>query len=446
MKIIIAGAGEVGTHLAKMLSTENHDIIVIDPDAIKLQYINNHFDILTIKGSAASIEILKEADIHKADLFVAVTPTEELNIIASILGKKLGAKMTISRIDNQEYLFPKNKKYFFDLGIDSLIYPEKLAANEVINLLNQTGTTEIVDFSGGLLSLYVIKLDEHAPIINQSMVEASNNDKEFNYRAVAIHRNGKTIIPRGSDVFMTGDLVHVITNKAGVKKLMEYSGKKNIALNNLMIIGGSRIGRRVARKLQNQYNIKLIEYNRERSVEASDLLHNTLVINGDGRNIDLLIEEGVKKMDALIAVTENSETNILSCLAGKRFGIKKTIAEIENIDYIDLAENIEVDTIINKKLIAASHIYAFTLSADVQSVRCLTGTDADVLEFVASPGSRVTRSPLRELNFPEDAIIGGVIRNNESIIAKGSTQIKDNDNVVVFALPSEVKKIEKYFN
>ncbi len=446
MKIIIAGAGEVGTHLAKMLSNENHDIIVIDPDAVKLQYINSHFDILTIPGSAASIETLKEAGISKTDLLVAVTPTEELNITSCILGKKLGAKKTISRIDNQEYLFPKNKEYFSELGVDSLIYPEKLAANEVINLLNQTGTTEIVDFSGGLLSLYVIKLDENAPIINQSMIEASSKDKKFNYRAVAIHRNGKTIVPRGHDVFMVNDLVHVITNKAGIKKLMEYSGKKSYSLKNLMIIGGSRIGRRVARRLQNQYNIKLIEYDRERSIEASDLLHNTLVINGDGRNIDLLVEEGINKMDALIAVTENSETNILSCLAGKQYGVKKTIAEIENIDYINLAENINVDTIINKKLVAASHIYAFTLSADVQSVRCLTGTDADVLEFVVAPGAKVTQATVGELNFPEDAIIGGIIRGEEAIIAKGSTQIQDNDNVVVFALPSVVKKVEKYFN
>ncbi|MCF8370138.1 MAG: Trk system potassium transporter TrkA [Bacteroidales bacterium] len=445
MKIILAGAGAVGTHLAKMLSNENHDIVVIDPDVENLNYINSHFDIMTITGSAASIETLLEAGVRKTDLFVAVTPTQEMNITACILSKKLGAKKTISRIDNPEYLFPHNKKYFIELGVDSLIYPEKLAGDEVINLLNQTGTTEIVNFSQGMLSLYVIKLDENAPVLNKTLLEASKTGMGFNYRAVAISRKGQTIIPRGHDVFMVNDLVHVITNQSGIPTLMEYSGKEKYAIKNLMILGGSRIGKRVAKKLQGQFNIKLIEIDRDRSFEASDILHNTLVINGDGRNIDLLLEEGIKKMDAFIAVTENSETNILSCLAAKQFGVKKTIAEIENIDYIDLAENIGIDTIINKKLVAASHIYAFTMSADVQSIKCLTGTDADVVELIVKPGSKVTKHLVKDLNFPQGALIGGVVRDNEAFIVQGSTQIIANDTVVIFAVPAAIHKVEKFF-
>jgi trk system potassium uptake protein TrkA len=445
MKIILAGAGAVGTHLAKMLSSENHDIVVIDPDVDNLNYINSHFDIMTITGSAASIETLLEAGIRKTDLFVAVTPTQEMNITTCILSKKLGAKKTISRIDNPEYLFPQNKKYFMELGVDSLIYPEILAGDEVTNLLNQTGTTEIVNFSEGMLSLYVIKLDENAPVLNKTLMEAAKNGLGFNFRAVAISRNGETIIPGGNDVFHLNDLVHVITNKSGIPTLMEYSGKKKFAIKNLMILGGSRIGRRVAKKLQGQYNIKLIEIDRERSFEASDTLHNTLVINGDGRDINLLLEEGINKMDAFIAVTENSETNILSCLAAKQFGVKKTIAEIENIDYIDLAENIGIDTIINKKLIAASHIYAFTLSVDVRSIKCLTGTDADVLELIVKPGSKVTKHPIKDLDFPSGALIGGIVRDNAALIARGNTQIIANDIVVVFAIPSAIQKVEKFF-
>ena len=446
MKIIVAGGGEVGTHLAKMLSNENHDITVIDTDSEKLEYIDSHFDIMTINGSGASIEVLKDAGIYKSDLFIAVTPTEELNITASIIGKKLGAKKTISRIDNREYLLPMNKKYFKELGIDSFIYPEQLAANEVVKLLNQTGTTEIVDFSGGMLSLYVIKLDENAPVLNKTMIEASALDSGFNFRAVAIHRKSETIIPRGHDIFKANDLVHVITNRSGINTLMQESGKEKYIIKNLMILGGSRIGRRVARKLQNQYNIKLIETNKERCITLSEALNNVLIINGDGRDLDLLIEEGIKDMDAFIAVTENSDTNILSCLAARQFGVKKTIAEIENIDYIDLAENIGIDTIINKKLITASHIFAFTLKANVQSVKCLTGTDADVLEFIAKPGSKITRKILKDIDFPIEAIVGGVVRGKKAFIAKGDTRIKDNDIVIVFALPSAISKVEKYFN
>ena len=445
MKIILAGAGEVGTHLAKMLSNGNHDVVVIDPDENNLNYINSHFDIMTIPGSAASIETLIDAGIKKTDLFVAVAPTQEINITSSILGKKLGAKKTISRIDNPEYLFPQNKRYFFDLGIDSLIYPEKLAADEVANLLSQTGTTEIVNFSNGMLSLYVIKLDKNAPVLNKTLLEAAKTGMGTNYRAVAISRQGKTIIPRGNDTFQENDLVHVITNQNGIPSLMEYSGKKKYEIKNMMILGASRIGKRIAKKLQGQYNIKLIEIDRDRSFVASDMLHNTLVINGDGRNVDLLQEEGINKMDAFIAVTENSETNILSCLAAKQFGVKKTIAEIENIDYIDLAENIGIDTIVNKKLIAASHIYAFTMSVDVKSIKCLTGTEADVLELKVKPGSKVTQKPIKELNFPQDAIIGGIIRDDSAMIARGNTQIIAGDSVVVFALPTAIQRVEKFF-
>lgn len=446
MKIIIAGAGEVGTHLTKMLTEENHDIVVIEPNADRLDYLNSHFDIMGLNGSALSIELLKEAGIKKADLFIAVTSTEELNITASILSKKLGARKTISRIDNNEYLYPINKRYFIDLGIDSFIYPERLAANEVVNLLNKTGTTEIVDFSGGMLSLYVIKLGEKAPILNKTLIEAGRLDEDFNYRAVAISRKGKTIIPKGDDVFMVNDLVHVITNRSGVNRLVHYSGMDNYVVKNIMILGGSRIGKRIAKKLENQYSVKLIEQNKEKSFLLSDLLNNTLVINGDGRNQELLVEEGIQEMDAFIAVTENSETNILSCLAAKQFGVKKTIAEIENIDYIDLAENIGIDTFINKKLIAASHTYAHTLRAEVQSVKCLTGTDADVLEFVAKPNSKITRKSIKDISFPENAIIGGVVRGKNAFIARGDTQIVDNDIVVVFSLPSAVPKVEKLFS
>ncbi|MEA3443710.1 MAG: Trk system potassium transporter TrkA [Bacteroidota bacterium] len=446
MKIILAGAGEVGIHLAKMLSNENHDIVVIDPDVDNLQYINTHFDIMTITGSAVSIETLIEAGIRKTDLFVAVAPTQELNITACILGKKLGARKTISRIDNPEYLFPRNKKFFIELGIDSLIYPEKLASLEVANLLGQTGTTEIVNFSSGLLSLYVIKLDENAPVLNKTLFDVAKSGMGTDFRAVAISRNGKTIIPHGNDVFMANDLVHVVTNQVGIKALMKYSGKKKVEIKNMMILGGSRIGKRIAKKLQGQYNIKLIEIDKDRSILASDELHNTLVINGDGRNIDLLIEEGIQDMDAFVAVTDSSETNILSCLSARQFGVKKTIAEIENINYIDLSENIGIDTIINKKLIAASHIYAFTMSAHVQSIKCLTGTDADVLELNVKAGSKVTKQTIKKLDFPQGAIIGGIVRDNEVIIARGNTQIIANDKVVIFALPTAIHKVEKFFS
>lgn len=445
MKIIIAGAGEVGTHLAKMLSNEFHDIMVIDPDEEKLKSIDANLDILTIKGSATSFETLKEAKVKKAGLFISVTHSEETNITASIIAKKLGAQKTIARVDNNEYIEPENISHFTSLGIDYLIYPERIAAREIVTLLGQAETFESVDFSGGKLSLYVLRLNEDALVLNQTLTEVTKS-KKIEFRAVAIARNGNTIIPRGHDQFQLNDLVYVVTNKAGIKDVLKYSGKKKIDIKNIMILGGSRIGKRVAKSLETRFNIKLIEINKEKSTLLADELQNTLVINGDGRNIDLLNEEGIKNMDTFIAVTGNSETNILSCMLAKKLGVKKTIAEIENIDYIDFGENMKIDTVINKKLATAGRIYKFTMSAEVETMKCLTGSDADVLEFVAKEDSKITKGNLRKIDFPKDAIVGGVIRDGIGFIAKGDTHVKADDRVVVFALPSAVKKLDNFFN
>jgi K+ transport systems, NAD-binding component len=446
MKIIVAGAGEVGVHLAKMLSNEYHDIVIIDSNEELLRQLDSNADVTTVNGSATNISTLMEAGIKKSDLFIAVTHYEETNVIAAVLGKRLGAKKVIARIDNYEYLQPNNKEIFLNLGIDYLFYPEKIAAREIIGLLGQTSSIEYVDFSNGKLSLIVFKLEAGAPVIDKTLLQATHDNENLEYRAVAITREGETIIPRGNDQFQSGDLVYVISNQSGIKEMQKYSGKTNIDVNNLMILGGSRIGVRVAMELENQANIKLVEVDREKSIHLSEHLQNTLVINGDGRNTDLLLEEGLRNMDAFVAVTGNSETNILSCMLAKRMGVKKTIAEIENLDYIKLAESVGIDTVINKKLITASRIFRFTMSTDVLAIKCLTGSEAEVLEFIVKPGAAVTKGPVKHINFPKDAIIGGVVRGDVAFIAKGITEIKAYDRVVVFALPSAINKIGKYFN
>jgi trk system potassium uptake protein len=445
MKIIIAGAGEVGTYLAKMLCNGNHDITVIDTDEDKLRAIDAHFDLLTVIGSATSISVLKMADIRKADLFIALMEIEAVNITAAILSKKLGARNTIARINNQEYLTHDNKSFFYSLGIDSLIYPEILACQEIIALLKQTGTTKTYEFGGGKLSLFALKLEENAPIVNKSLADTAKFDGAFDYRAVAITRKSSTIIPRGNDIFQVDDMLYVITNQSGINNLMRYSGKQNYEINNVMILGGSRIGEKAAKALEGNTNVKLIETDREKCFQLADTLRNTLVVNGDGRNIELLIEEGIQKMDAFIAVTGNTDTNILSCLLAKRLGIKKTIAEIEDIDYIDLAGTMGIDTIINKKRIAASHIFSFTKEAKVSSLQFLSGTEAEVLEFEVSAKAKITSKEIKDLDFPTGAIIGGVIRGKSSFIATGNSKIKQHDKVVVFSLPEAIDKVVEFF-
>ena len=446
MRIVIAGAGEVGTHLAKMLSQEEHDLVVIDNDVDRLKAISSTLDVLTIEGNANSISHLKEARISKADLMISVTSSEDVNVNSAILSKRLGAKKTIARIDNQEYLLPANKEIFENLGVNYMIYPEKIAAREIVGLLSETGSTEIVEFGGGKLQMYVIRLDDDAPIINKSLRELSPGVDGLEYRAVAITRHAQTIVPSGNDRFENGDLVYVISSKAGLKKLYKYSGKKQFEVRDIMILGGSRIGRKTADALGNQHYVKLIEKDRQRSFNLSNRLSNTLVIHGDGTDMELLRQEGLEKMDAFIAVTGNAETNILSCLLAKHLGVKRTIAEVENMDYIHLAENIGVDTIINKKLITASRIFRFTMSEEVSSIKCLTGTQAEVMEFIVKPDAPATLGPLAEIAFPREAIIGGLIRGKKAFIAHGETHIKPYDKVVVFALPRVINSIGKFFN
>lgn len=445
MRIIIVGAGEVGTHLAKMLSNENHEILLIDSEEERLRPIDSALDVLTYHGSATSVHLLQNAMKKKTDLFIAVTHSENTNITSAILAKRLGALKTIARIDNLEYLEHANEEFFKSLGIDSLIYPELIAAREVLGLLHETGTTEFMEFSGGALAMYVQKLDEKAPIINKSLEEIAIKGKAEKYRAVAIKRGDRTIIPGGDEQFMLGDLVFVISTHEGINEMMRTSGKENFEAKSIMIVGGSRIGKHVALYMQKSCEVKLIDSDMERCESLAEILENTLIINGDCRNAELLTREGITNMDCFIAVTGNSETNILSCLLAKRMGVKKTIAEVENMEYINLAENIGIDTIINKKISAASRIFRHTSNPNVTQVKYLTGADAEVIEFNVPANAKITRGTLRSMDFPEDAIIGGGTRDGVPFIATGDTIIKVNDKVVVFTLPSAYDKLSRFF-
>ncbi len=445
MRIVIAGAGEVGTHLAKMLSNEQHDIVIIDPEESRLKPIDSSLDVMTVQGSATSVDLLKETLGKKTDLFIAVAHLEDTNITAAILAKRLGAVKTIARIDNREYLEPTTKEFFKSLGIDSLIYPELIAAKEVLGLLHETGTTEFMEFSGGMLSLYVQKLEENAPVVNKKLKDVTLELKSTNYRAVAIKRDEETIIPRGDEYFRAGDLVFVVSTREGIKEMMKFSGKENFIAKRIMILGGSRIGKRVAQTLQKECFIKLIEIDPAKCEILADELENTLVINGDGRDANILIQEGIAQKDVFVALTGNSETNILACLLATKLGVKKTIAEVENVEYINLAENSGIDTIINKKLSAASRIFRHTTNPNVTQVKCMTGTDAEVLEYRVPEGSKVIKGKLRDIHFPKGAIIGGGTRDGKPFIATGDTHIETNDKVVVFTLPYALEKISKFF-
>ena len=445
MRIVIAGMGDVGYHLAKQLSSEEHDIIAIDMDEQILSHSDSMADILTINGSATSIATLKEAQVEKSDLFVSVTSSEEVNVTSAIIAKKLGAKKTIARIGNSEYLDEEINQSFSDIGVDFMIYPEELAAREMVNLILRSAATDVMDFEDGKLSVIGLRLDKDAPVIRKSVVDIANEFETFDFRIVALQRNFRTIIPKGNDKFLPNDQVFVITKPEGNSVVMKLAGKEEIKFDNIMILGGSKIGRRVAELLEDKMTIKLIESDEEKTLKLADSLSKTLVIKGDGRDIDLLAQEGIIDVDAFVAVTDDAETNIITCLMAKHLGVKKTIALVDKVDYIPLTQTIGLDSLINKKLIAANNISRFIRKSEVLAHSTLEGIDADILEYVVQPNSTVTKKLIKDLNFPKEAIIGGIIRGEESMIAVGDTKILSGDKVVVFALPGGVKKTENLF-
>jgi len=282
-------------------------------------------------------------------------------------------------------------------------------------------------------------------VLGKTLSQIATEYPNLNFRCIAIYRKGKTIIPSGNDHFEVGDLSYVITKPDGVKNLHKLGGKKKLDIQNVMIIGGGRIGRKTARELEKKVNVKLIDIDKNRCEHLTDNIRNTLIINGDSRDVNLLEDEGIRDMDAFIAVTNNSETNIFNCLLAKEYGVPKVIPSIENVDYFDIAKNIGIDTIINKKLITASYIFRFTLDEKILDIKCLSGIDAEAYEFIVKEKAPATKKPIKKLKIPEGAIIGGIVSNNISYIAIGDTQIKAGDRVVVFALPKANKKVRTLF-
>ena len=448
MKIVIAGAGEVGSHLAKMLSEDYHDLTIIDNDEARLATVSETMDVLTKLGDPTSIEVLRSAGVPDADLFVAVSPAkyQDVNLISAVIAKELGARKVTARINNAEYLSPENKIIFKDLGIDLLFYPERIAATEIVDLLRKSEMSEFMSFGNNRLQLVSFRLYEGSDLIDKQMSDFNYPKENLPFRAVAITRGDETIIPQSDTILKTHDLLFAIARREAVSELMSYSGKEDINIRRIAILGGGRIGEMVARDFEKSAEfVKIIEINKQRCEYLSETLRKTMVINGDGRNSDFLYEEDVRTCDAFIAVTSSSETNVLACVAAKKMGVAKTIAEVENLEYISLAEEMGIDSVINKKLITAGRIFRFTLSDKVRTIKCLNGSDADVIEYIVNPDSPITKAPIKDLHFPDNAIIGGIIRGQETIIAVGDTVIKPYDHVAVFALPDALKAVEKFF-
>ena len=445
MKIVIAGAGDVGTHLARLLSYENKEITIIDLSAERLQRIANQIDVAVVRGSATSYRVLKDAGVEEADLFIAVTESEEVNLATTIIAKKLGAKKTVARIANEEFMLDKKTLNLRDVGIDEIISPESLAAREVKRLLRIAAVTDSFEFDQGLLSLIGITIDQQSALVNRPLAETAKLNPKNTFIIVALLRGTSTIIPNGDTVLQVNDHVYFIAQPNGIDLVLDLTGKKDIEIHNMMILGGGKAGYHTARKLSQDYNVKLIERDKEKCFNLADELPDTLVINGDGRNVELLEEEGLADMDAFVALTGDSETNIISCLVAKDRGVKKTVALVENADYIQLSQNIGVDTMINKKLIAANFIFRYIREGDVISIAGIHGVEAEILEYEVNRNCKIANRMLKNLDFPQEAIIGGVIRDRKGYIALGNFRFEDNDRVVVLSKREALNEVAAFF-
>lgn len=448
MKIIIAGAGDVGFHLAKLLSYESQDTYIIDFDGDKLNYINNHLDVITRKGDATSVSLLKEVGMEDADLLLAVTESQNTNFTISVIGKALGVKKTIARIHNPEFLENDTIK-FEDYGVDFMISPEELAADEIKMLLDQSSFNDTVAFENGVFNIMGTTLGYKSPILDLTVKEAKDKFSHVDFITIAIKREGatETIIPRGDVVYKLNDQVYFSVPNYSINKLNPIIGKEHIDIKNVMILGGSSIGRKTARNLcKANFKVKLIERKKEKALQIAEDLRNTLVIFGDGRDLELLEEENIRSMDAFVAVTGNSETNIMSCLVAKSKGVQRTIALVENMDYINISQTIGIDTLINKKLIAASNIFRHIRKGGLLALANLHNVDAEVMEFEVQPNAKVTQRIIKELRFPREAVIGGVIRKGKPLMSFGDFQLQSGDKAIVFCLSEAITTVEDLFN
>lgn len=445
MNIIIAGDGEVGFNLAEALVNSHHDIFIIDPHEELLKRIETHADLLTIVGESNSVSVLRQAHVEKADLVISVLHNEHINILTAILAKKLGAKKVIARVNTLNQVKKDIMQVYYDLGIDVFISPEDIAAREIVSLIQQAEVQEMIGYHEGNLTVYSFKIEPEAPVVNKTLNQINEIFPDLEFMAVSIRRDGATLIPNGDTFFRPNDVVYMMSKPIFLKELTRITGKKKIEINNIMMIGGGRVGRVAALNLQNEYQLKVIEINYNRCEELTEILDSALVIHGDARDIELLKEENIANMDVFIAVTEDTETNILTCLHARKFGVKKTFALVENLNYIEIAQSVGIDTVLNKKLIASSYILQYAMGAQVKSLKRLHGIHAEMLEIVAQPGSAVTKKTIQKLHFPEGTIIGGINRGDEDYVAGGSFQIQENDKVIVFALPGNLARLEKLF-
>ncbi len=445
MNVIIIGAGRVGFRVAKILSSEGHNVTIVDKDQDACHHAIELLDAMVLEGYGSRPETLKKAGIDKCDMLIAVTAVDEVNIMACLIASKLGVPKKVARLSYSEYSNPDCPIKKEDLGIDLIIHPEEETARELVWLIRRTTATDVIEFAEGRVQLIGLRLDRQSPILNKSLEQMAAENPDIDFRIVAIARANQTIIPSGTDIVTRGDQLFFVVGTEVLPKLLELTGNAESKLENLMILGGGRVGRLVAAELENDksLNIKLIESNREKSHKIASSLIRTLIIVGDGTDLDLLATEGIMEMDGYIAVTDDEESNIISCLMAKHMGVRRTLALVNRPDYLPIMPSIGLDAAVDKQMITANAILRFIRRGNVMSVSTLRGVEAEVLEVEISEKSKISGKKLAKVKLPRDAMIGMITRGDKVFVPTGEAEILPGDKLIVFSLPSAVSSVEK---
>ncbi len=446
MRIVIIGAGEVGFHVAKALSIEDHDITVIDVDPDKCRRAAEHLDVIVVKGNGASPKILKQANIEGTDYVLALTRVDEVNLIASQQAHILGAKKIIARLRNQQYTTRESIIRPEKFGVDMVIHPEKAACQEIVRLVRHPYATMVMEFEGGRLLMIGIRITEKCPINSQKVRDICAENSEFKFGIIGVLRNSETHVPWAEFEFQTDDTAYFLIQQKDLENLLYMLGRRMKRSNRIMIIGASKIGRSIAEELQNEMSIRLLDYRRDKAGYIANELEDTMVIYGDGTDVELLKSENVSDVDSFITVTNSEQTNLLSGLLAHHLGVTQTIVHITTTEYMPIIQEIGIGAVISKNMSTVNSIMR-EIRSDQNEMAIMTfdEIDVEVLEFKPQTGSKVTQRPLADCAFPEDSIVGVINHHGHLSVARGSSQVTDEDMVLVFAKKSAIPKLKKLF-
>lgn len=443
MKITIVGAGRVGIHLSKYFADEQQDVFLVDNDPKHLTILESDFNLRTYCGEPTDFETLRRANSDKADIFVAVTANTAENLVACSMAKSMGAKMTIARVDRYNYLMPSNAPVVKKMGVDHVVFPDFLAAQSIISSLEHSWSKDWSEFDDGAICMVAVEVSEMSKIRNYQLRALFSESRSLHISA--LRRNHKTIIPHGDDIILAGDILYVTFTPEGLDKIMELMSIEPMPVRNVIMMGGSVVAELIAWTAQNKLKCTIIEKDRERCRQLMEACPHSEIICGDGSELDVLEEAGIGKCDAFVALTDITESNILSCLTAGDLGVRKIIAEVEKEQLIEKAESFRLDTIINKPIITANAIFQLILDANVNSSKCFVLPDAEVGRIMVKADSYLTKDKVMNLKLPSELTLAGLIRNGEGEIVTGTTQFQPGDTAIVFCMAGALKRVEKFF-